>query len=217
MIETVHKSVTKQIRNFVPYNAKLVQSIFPAFSQTAEACKIKLVVGLPQPYDAVVMTIGSEETIVFDLVNLSPYFAQGKFVCDGLLTHELIHTCIHYDYPGGLETSSYIEALDYITFDEGFAHALSFQENIFEFVFTDLYYQKFRQATHMLNDAILENDENKRAEYLSACNKNERYWDKFACVSGMLYLMSNLNDMQNIYKDGWRNFARKALTSGALK
>ena len=37
------------------------------------------------------------------------------------------------------------------------------------------------------------------------------YWDKFASIAGMLYLLRHIDDMERIYREGWRNFTARIL------
>jgi len=198
-----------QIRNYKPGNSTLVKSLFPDFDEVSGDFTIMLVVGFPDPYDAMVMEHDGKSFMIFDLIQFGENSLNDNFSCHRILTHELIHICLHNQYPQPTSIS-YKENLCYTAFDEGFAHALAYPENIDEFIFDEFLQEKFDHAKSKLLEAIAETDINKQKELLISADTG-RYWDKFASIAGKLYLLKNINEIDTIYQEGWYEFADKII------
>lgn len=196
-----------QILYYLPRNEKTVRSLFPHFEAIARDCRIMLVVGFPDPYDAMVMEHDGEEYIVFDVIQFGADYLHEEHSCHKVLTHELIHMCLHRDYakPAGL---SYSDELNYIAFDEGFAHALTFPDDIPAFKFDGSLQEKYQSSKAQLQVALRETDTARQRQYLASADTGD-YWSKFASMSGMLFLLRNLERIRDIYLSGWAGFANR--------
>lgn len=130
-VEELLTLVYGALRDFVPYNRELFCALFPHWREQAGTVEVLLAVGCPAPYDAMVREQNGKQSIVFDLIRCLEYKRAGVDIPSlmrKLITHELAHVCIHRDYPAC--PAAYREKLGYITFDEGFAHALAFAEDM---------------------------------------------------------------------------------------
>ncbi len=56
----------------------------------------------------------------------------------------------------------------------------------------------------MLEKAVNEKNLDKQKEFLYKANAGS-YWEKFASISGKLYLGNNIESILDIYKKGWQN------------
>ena len=198
-----------QINSFILRNYDLVQKLFPCFDDVANEYTIMLVVGFPDPYDAMVMSHNGTEYMVFDLIQFGRDSLEEDYSCHRVLTHELIHMCLHKKYPVP-ENSLYHEILDYTAFDEGFAHALTYPENIYNFQFDDCHKIKYGKAKDKLKIAWEETDTKKQKEYSVSADTGD-YWEKFASISGKLYLLKNIDNIYEIYNNGWNGFVNKII------
>ena len=208
-VKELYSKLIEQIHNFEPRNYSTVKRIFPNFDKIASVYTMLLVVGFPDPYDAMVLEHDGKNYMVFDLIQFGEESLNEDYSCHRVLTHEMIHLCLAEDYPAP-ESVSYIDDLDYTTFNEGFAHALSFPDDIETFAFDNELNMRFERSKKTLNVALAETDEAKRAEFRRAADTGE-YWDKFASIAGKLYLLKNLDKIDEIYKGGWHGFAEKIL------
>lgn len=208
-VAKLYVKIRNQIENFTPSNQKIVRRIFTQFDRIAGNYTLIMAVGFPAPYDAMVMEHNGKAYMVFDLIQFREDSLREDYSCHGILTHELIHLCLREDYPEAKEMS-YIEDLNYTAFNEGFAHALSYRENIDDLVFDGNLEEKFNTAKQTLRAALEETDEQKQKMY-SRMADTGNYWDKFASIAGMLYLLRHVDDMERIYQEGWHNFAARIL------
>lgn len=164
-------------------------------------------VGCPNPYDAMVREYNEEEYVILDLIRLGEYVKNGynlENIMKQSLTHEFAHKCIGEKYRIS-DNLSYIEKLSYITFDEGFAHLLSYKENIENHDFnSEIYIEKFNKSKKVLAQSINEKEIIEQ-ERLSLSANSGVYWDKFAAICGKLYLAKHINSLLEIYEKGWND------------
>lgn len=130
-IQEMSRVIEDELESFTPNNHELWQMLFPKWQVMASKVMVHLVVGLPKNYDALALQDeNGDPMIVYDVGNWLLYKDLDlSKVIGNLLTHELAHLCIYETYPKLLDTStmSYIEKLNAITFDEGWAHLLSYE------------------------------------------------------------------------------------------
>lgn len=201
-IKTLCRAVSQGLADFEPYNGDLVLSLFPHWQERLDTMNVLLCVGCPEPYDAMVRTYGGQMYMIFDLVQLYRYQAQGMDIpalMRRLITHEAIHVCIRRDHPEAGET--YPEKLRYIVFDEGFAHLLSFAQDIAQYDFKDIIQAHYCESVRLLRAVMKETDPQKQRQFLKAANTG-RYWEKFAAISGKLCLAQHRDWMVEIYQSG---------------
>jgi len=203
----LYKRLKLQINDYIPRNAKLVSKLFPDFDSLVKSYTIMLVVGFPDPYDAMVLEHDGKEYMVFDLIQFGKDALSQEYSCHKVLTHELLHMCLHNKYPK-LDNLSYKDELSYTAFDEGFAHAVSYPEDINNFTFNPFLEEKYIISKEKMKEAIQEIDPEKQAEYRFSADTGD-YWDKFASICGKLYLLKHISDLENIYTQGWHDFYRK--------
>jgi hypothetical protein len=203
------EKLKNQILYFLPRNIKLVKQLFPSFDDVTKEYTIMLVVGFPDPYDAMVLEHDGKEYMVFDLIQFGKDSLDADYSCYRVLTHELIHICLHQKYPC-IQNMSYIDDLNYTAFDEGFAHALTYAEDIDSFQFDEFLQGKYDVAKEKLKQAITETDPLKMKEYSMSADTGD-YWDKFASISGKLYLLKHLDTIIELYQSGWCDFSNKIL------
>lgn len=214
-VSLLRDKVINDAEDLVPRNARIVNELFPDFYEVSANYPIILTVGCPDPYDAMVLEHNNQLFVVFDLMQFVPYvrdlYEQGEaYDFRRILTHGLLHVCIANKYPLK-KNLSYLEELSYIAFDEGFAHALSYQEDIMISKFDRILEEKYKKTKHMLSLAVNEYNETKQMEYRAKANCGN-YWDKYAAISGKLYLLKNKENIINIYNEGWGGFVKKILS-----
>lgn len=209
-VSRLYDKIVNQIEHFIPRNGAIVKQLFPQFDRLAAEYTILLIVGLPDPYDAMVLEHDGKAYMIFDLIQFKEAALSKNYSCHRVLTHELIHICLMEDYPVPYDMP-YVDKLSYTAFNEGFAHALTYPEDISCFVFDEFLCDKFEAAKRVLLAAMIEKDKDKQAVYLRNADTGD-YWDKFAAMAGKLYLLKHIDKLKNIYREGWHNFTEKILT-----
>lgn len=207
-VKNCHGQLLKIYDNFTFRNADLVRKIFPDAPLILDNANVLHTVGLPWPYAALMRTHKGLDYIVFDLIHFSDNILKGTNISDmvsNLLSHELIHVLINAKYRGNSDFS-YLDTIDFIAFHEGFAHLLSYEENI-ENCQPDKYEARFALAKERLALALSETDPALQKQYLLESNTGD-YWDKFAAISSMIYLMKHIGSLKEIYEAGWRGYAQ---------
>ena len=208
-VSMLYEKIKDQINHFIPRNYEMVKRIFPRFDQIAANYTLLLVAGFPDPYDAMVLEHEGKAYMVFDLIQFQEDSLHQDYSCHRVLTHELIHLCLMEDYPAPREWT-YIDDLNYTSFNEGFAHALTYPEQIAAFTFDSFLEEKFENAKNTLRLALAETDKEKQALYSRKADTGD-YWEKFASIAGKLYILKNLNQVEHIYHNGWENFTFQIL------
>ncbi len=206
-VAKLRDKLVEQIYAYVPRNYEAVKAIFPAFDEVASNFTIMLVVGFPDPYDAMMLeSPDGESVMVFDLIQFGEESLRVGYSCHRVLTHELIHMCLHRDYPQP-KNPTYCANMDYVVFDEGFAHALTYPEDIGAFHFDVALEERFRAARDTLCSALSETNPDRQREFRAAADTG-RYWDKFGAIAGKLYLLKHMNKIGAIYRSGWNGFSQ---------
>lgn len=208
-IEKIDLLIKEALLDFEPFNVDIFNKLFPNWEKETEKTNVLLAVGCPQPYDAFVRNYQGKEYMIFDLIRLSDYNLSEndmKMVIRQLITHELVHICIHNRYKTPDKTD-YIDYLQYITFDEGFAHLLAFNDNVRAVDFTKIIEEHLEKNLKLLQDALREKDKEKQTILLEAANTGY-YWDKFAAISGKLLIAEHIEDINHIYNSGVQGVIR---------
>lgn len=185
----------------------IYSALYPEWEAIVNEMTVLLLVGCPNPYDAMVREHNGKEYIIFDLIRFGNYEMQG---CDieqlirQLITHETSHLCLHKKYPVPT-ADSYLEQLKYITFDEGFAHLLAYQDNVKDSDHSAIINEHYEDAYGKLQEAMKQTDPQRQKELLEQSNSGS-YWSKFASISGKLFLLAHIDGLHEIYDNGVDRF-----------
>jgi len=212
-VRECYEKFSKAIEDFSFRNSDLIAEIFGDITSALAKTNIILTVGMPPIYDAMVRDYEDDLFVIFDLMNCVNYLSQGidlSKMLNGLLTHELIHILIFESYPSE-DDLDYIDYLNYITFHEGFAHLLSYVEDILLYQPDDkIYKERFKKAKVKLATALTELDPKLQQKYRLEANTGS-YWDKFGSIASKLYLMKHMKELKSIYDDGWKKYVDKVI------
>lgn len=219
LINEAANLLENELKNFQPYNRDIWDAIFNEWNKVISESTVYLVVGSPDPYDAMVRTSPcGKEVIIYDINRMLDYVDSVEQlipIIKSLLTHEYSHACLHSDYPTPDGKSSFISKLQYICFDEGFAHFLSFHENVKKIDWLDNEkLQKKGDAYNILRQAVSSSID-EHSELLMKSNSGA-YWDKFGAISGMFAIAGTFaqsdysyDNVIKIYEDGYKNFLKE--------
>lgn len=218
----ISTEMRKQIDNFQPNNLEIWKLLFPDWKEIISEVFIHFIVGLPQGYDALALEDEDGRPMaVYDIGNWLIYKdMEISDVVSNLLTHELSHVCTRAAFPDLKSTyisGTYIEGLNAIAFNEGFAHLLAFENKNISMV--DWKSEKFKKVyddtRKTMKNALLEEDTLKQKEYIQKSMAGS-YYEKFGAMVGMLYLahewIKNGNyGLKRVFDEGYHGFAAKAI------
>lgn len=202
LIQTVYTQIMDTLKCFKPRNNPLFEAIFPKIDTAeAEEIYVYIIIGAPNPYDAICRTDKSGKLcVIFDLVRIASYCDNVKEIqglMENLITHELTHIYLCHDYPAGNYMSNFENHLKYIVFNEGFAHYLSISDNVLAYDF-EKYRDKWKSAVVELKKSF-ETHTNDQPVALSNANTGP-FWDKFGTISGMFGIYKYINGSANPYQ-----------------
>lgn len=198
-IVKIKEDVMKELETFYPLNDDVFNVLFPHWKEIEKKMDVQLVVGCPIVYDM----MERDGIIVIDIQNLDKYLEEGhdmKHLLQVLITHEFTHMCINHDYQM-TSYPSYLEQLDYLLFQEGFAHAIPYLKSMD----AEKYAREFEKAIRTLKEAVKETDLKKQKDYLIKADTGE-YWEKFGAIASKLYILSHKDNLLEIYQKGYHNF-----------
>ena len=217
----LERRICEAAAHFVPVNRPIWDALFPDWEAVQPT--LDLIVGYPEPYDAVAAhSPDGQAHLIFDLIRWCNYaeLDQLDSIIRNLLTHEITHLLIGHRYPAAdaaLESTDYLTRLDAYTFHEGFAHLLSYQATEIDCV--DWHTPQLTEAAAAsrakLRLALMETDPDRQKQFLeeAVCGS---YYEKFACMCGMLYLADRwetqgIDGLKSAFAD-YHGFAQRALS-----
>lgn len=191
----VYEQVLRTVETFVPGNRPVWDALFPDWQDILRGAETALIVGYPPPNDAVVLkSPAGVDTAVLDMGLWVQYLGAVPVerVAHNLLTHELCHVCIHRHRPeldAAQETGDYLSRLDAFTFDEGFAHFVSYNDREANQVDWDAPELRavWTWSAAAMRSARQETQPAQQQEQLHSAVFGS-YYDKYACMCGLYYL-----------------------------
>ena len=222
-VEQIKTEMLTYLQNFEPCNVRLWDALFETWRPSIEQTEVDLVVGCPELYDAFVKRdTRGQAHMIFDLLNWEKYLGHYPItdLVQNLLSHELMHVQIGQvmpDIEAAEERGSYLEKLDAITFNEGFAHLLSYEIKGLETVdwATPAMQEVYTKAQSQMRAALQAQDPARQADFVQKANFGQ-YTDKYACMCGMIYLgqmwqKGGYPDLKQLFEEGYKGFAAKTL------
>jgi hypothetical protein len=201
------------IEGFQPCNSAIYTDLFPAWQEITAEITVLFAVGCPRPYDAMVRSFQNQEYIILDLLRFLDYVDKGhhpESLIRQLVTHETLHTCLHRDYDPK-DWHDYRRALMFTAFDEGFAHLISMQANILATNFSERIDRYYRPSLTTFKKALLEENEETQNILIEQSNSGP-YWEKFAAISGMLFLARHIGEIGLLYRQGIERFIQTMIS-----
>lgn len=207
---------------FTPCNAEIWDALFEDWRHFLEDTVLDLIVGCPEPYDAFVSQgPDGKHHMVFDLLCWEKYVGAISLsgLSQNLLTHELFHVMVGRrcpDIEAAEAHGAYPDQLDAITFNEGFAHLVSYRQQEIQTVswngkkLTELY---LRSAEKM-KSALREKDPERQKQFVYEANFGD-YERKYACMCGMIFLgkqwqKGGVSALKQLFDQGYHGFAEKS-------
>lgn len=222
VVSRIKEEIITHASAFVPCNAPIWEALTENWREFLEEAIMDLVVGLPEPNDASIREApDGKHHIIFDLLCWEKYLGLMPLsdISQNLLTHELFHVMVEKKLPDikCLEMQGgYIDQLDAITFNEGFAHLVSYNGQEINTVswdgekLTDVY----NASVSKMKDALRENSPEKQKQYVYEANFGN-YYDKYAAMCGLIYLgrqwqSGGILRLKELFDQGYCGFAARS-------
>lgn len=206
-IADVVSEIETEIKKQPLLNQKIIEALFPNWTEMMDNVQVVLSLGVPAPYDAMIRVHDDKEYMIYDIGLLLRASNGDKnqliFLMRKLFTHEFVHLCIHDCYPNTVQ--DYKEKLQYICFDEGFAHYLSYVEGVGSADFTELETRYYSDAYEKLRTALHAERQEEQMVFLEQANTG-KYWDKYAATVGQIYLGLHKDKLEELLEKGPNHF-----------
>lgn len=223
VVSRLKDEIVSHANAFVPCNTHIWDVLTEDWRETLEDTTLDLIVGFPEPNDACVKEAPDGKLhMIFDLLCWEKYLGQMPIsdILQNLLTHELFHVMIGKRFPDieSMEMQGeYLNQLDAITFNEGFAHLVSYNGREIDTVswegeeLTKVY----DASVLKMKDALLETSFEKQKRFVYEANFGN-YYDKYAAMCGMIYLGREWQNggvmrLKKLFNEGYHGFASKSV------
>ncbi len=213
-VREVYRQVLDCAGDFSPVNRPVWDRMFPEWREQTAGVELLLIVGYPEPYDAVsTKDPQGGEAIILDMLRWTAYLGHIKEAAGNMLTHELTHSLISLRAPEVVEDGEhgeYLSRLDALAFN---AHLLSFRGMELDKVDWSQYGEVRDRSREKLR-AALECGEQSEQERLIYEGTAGRYFDKFLCMAGMFYLeeiwaREGMEGLEREFARGHSGFAKR--------
>lgn len=222
-VKIVYDAIYQKVSDFTPSNIAIWDVLFDDWKEVFAEIDVDLIMGFPEPYDA---TIEYDKMgkchVIFDLGCWSKYVGHCdlSLLVQNILTHELCHVLLQKhskNLKKDLTSTDYVTALDAITFDEGFAHLVSYEaKEINEINWNDNKLLEIYESNkvRMKSALVAEDTDTQQLNLYEALCGN--YYEKYACMCGMFYLAHKWYEggnqtLKDLFYEGYKNFANKTI------
>ena len=122
---------------------------------------------------------------------------------------------IYTDIEKSEQFGNYINKLDAISFNEGFAHLVSYNQQEINSVEWEKLEDIYIQSINKMKLALMETNPQSQEQYIYEANFGN-YYDKYACMCGMIYLakewqLGGYARLKEVFDQGYHGFARKCI------
>lgn len=221
-VSKIKDEIINHAREFTPCNSEIWDALFDDWRHFLDDTVLDLIVGCPEPYDAfVIQDSNGKHHMVFDLLCWEKYVGVISLsdLSQNLLTHELFHVMVGKRYPdieAAEDHGAYIDQIDAITFNEGFAHLVSYNQQEVKAVLwndkklNDIYIR----SVEKMKSALREKDPDRQKQYVYEANFGD-YYSKYACMCGMIFLGKQWQNggayfLKKLFYQGYHGFAVKS-------
>lgn len=224
-VKEVYTRLLQVAQDFNPINVPIWDVLFLNWQEALAHTQVDLIVGFPEPHDATVeQDNNGVQHIIFDMVCWTKYLGHCDIaeVARNLLTHELCHILIGKRVPHideDLKNPNYRIVLDALTFHEAFAHLVSYEAREIEDIDwnTPELWKVRKSSNETMRKALSEQNKKEQEHYLYTAQCGN-YYEKYACMSGMLYLAAlwqkgGLSALKACFDEGYFGFAEKCSES----
>ena len=219
----IKAEIMSHAKNFVPCNAPIWDALFADWRMFMEDTAFDLIVGYPDTNDAVVKRAPDGKIhMIFDLLCWEKYLDVIPLaaLAQNLLTHELFHVLVGNCFPEieSVEAHGmYLDQLDAIAFNEGFAHLVSYNQQEIDAVAWngEKLSEVYDSSVAKMKAALKEKHPEKQSRYVYEASYGN-YYDKYAAMCGMIYLgqqwqKDGISRLTELFRQGYHGFAGKSM------
>jgi hypothetical protein len=195
-LRAVYKILIDKLKSFEPLNKCLWQQFFGGIQIPDTIC-VYLIVGSPEPYDAMVRKDKQgNNCVILDLVRISSYsedISKLSDIVSSFITHEISHILTDHIYHHPTIEDSLFNNLKHIVFDEGIAHFLSFDNDV---LLMDWYSDEMnirRKNSYRILLNALKKDTNIDKDQILEKSNSGLFWEKFGAISGLFAIIDYFN------------------------
>lgn len=221
VVSKIKDEIINHVKDFVPCNKRIWDTLFIDWQNDLDNIVLDLVVGCKEPNDAFVLKdLNGRHHMIFDLLCWEKYVGKISLskLSQNLLTHELFHVLIgkyYTDIEESEQFGNYRDKLDAITFNEGFAHLVSYNQQEINSVEWEKLEDIYIQSINKMKLALMETNPQSQEQYIYEANFGN-YYDKYACMCGMIYLakewqLGGYARLKELFDQGYHGFARKCI------
>lgn len=204
-LKELFQETQKKLEPFKPLNEDLWIRIFGP-TEIPDTVTVWLLVGAPKGCEAVVRVEGGQRHLIIDLGQICTFSSLVPRLLDivfDFLTHELSHVMVsqRYRYTTKMPREQFWRQL---TFDEGIAHFLSFEEDVLEVDWNSELMKERKKTAFEKFNFYLEHANELTFQDLKRANTGA-FWDKFASIAGMFAMVDycqNDGNLENLLSDG---------------
>lgn len=170
VVSNIKDEIINHVKDFVPTNKRIWDILFKDWQNDLDNIILDLVVGCKEPNDAFVLKdLNGRHHMIFDLLCWEKYVGKISLskLSQNLLTHELFHVLIgkyYTDIEKSEQFGNYRDKLDAISFNEGFAHLVSYNQQEINSVewekLEDIYIQSINKMKLALTETNPQSQEN---------------------------------------------------------
>ena len=222
IIFRIKEEIISHAKTFIPCNAPIWDALFENWRAFLDDTTLDLIVGYPAPNDATVKQApDGKYHMIFDLLCWEKYMGVISLsaLSQNLLTHELFHVMVGNCFPdidSAEAQGAYIDRLDAITFNEGFAHLVSYNQQEIDTVAWDgeKLAEVYNNSVIKMKGALQEANPEAQKRYVYEASYGN-YYDKYAAMCGMIYLgrqwqSGGILRLKELFYKGYRGFAAKS-------
>jgi len=222
VVSRIKEEIIVHASTFSPCNTPIWDALIEDWRDFVGETTLDLIVGLPEPNDASVRQApDGRYHMIFDLLCWEKYLGLMPLsdISQNLLTHELFHVMVGKRFPDieYLEMQGgYIDQLDAIAFNEGFAHLVSYNGQEVDTVSWEgeKLAEVYNFSVSKMKGALQEKSHEKQKQFIYEANFGS-YYDKYAAMCGLIYLGRQWQSggffrLKELFDQGYRGFAAKS-------
>lgn len=197
------------IDEFPTFNKDLLNKIFPDMKKELNNLCILTVVGTEQN-----CIVEKEDTvyILIDLIHIANYtriVSQMVYIMQNYLTLEITKYLITRQYP--LTSNNYIDILNHLSFTNGLANYLAWNESCDNYIFYTPKYDTYKEKSFgLLAQALQIEDISLQHKILESIPSTD-FWNQFPIIAGMfffddVYREKSYDGILELYNHGPKDF-----------
>lgn len=206
------------VEHFPTFNAPLWNALFPCWQPLLDTVWICPLVGEHKHGNHIIRK-DHDIYFVIDLLYVADFtriVSQMEYILQNFLTYEIAKLCIQHDYP--LQSENYIDCLNMLTFTNGLANYLAWNQTCSQYKFYTKKYEIYKEKAFGLLASAIKIQQKAIQQNILKSVITADFWDQFPSVAGLFYFDDIYQefDMQgilNLYQQGPKDFIQTIFQS----